>query len=75
MTGVVEEFDMLPQSNGDANCFPIASTGGMTKVLIERTNLSDNLRKRLERDVDYIQMFYDICGVSPSGPRLERPIV
>lgn len=73
MMGVVEEFDMLRETNQEVNCVPIISTGGVTKLLAERTRLSGELVARLERDVDYIPMFYDICGISPSEPRLRRP--
>jgi len=73
MMGVVEEYEMLLKSNPEASCLPITSTGGVTGLLSDRTNLTDGLRTRLERDVDYIPMFYDICEISPSEPRLRYP--
>ena len=69
MRGVVDEFDMIGELCPGAQRIPVLSTGGATKLLSEKLNSTDLDLDRLKRDIDYVPLFYDLCGITPAEQR------
>lgn len=75
MGGVIEEFEMFGEACPDARRIPVLSTGGATGRLADATAAAHpevDLAK-LQDDVDYVPLFYDLCGIDPLEPRGQRP--
>ena len=71
MEGIFKEFDLFGDLCPSGRRLPILSTGGATLHLAER--LSPRERdidlERLKRDIDYVPLLFDLCGIDPSEPR------
>ncbi len=71
MKGVFEEFDLFGQLCPEARRIPLLSTGGAALMLRERLSDADqNIDfSRLENDVDYVPLLFELCGIEASERR------
>ena len=63
MKGILDEAELLSKLSPKTRLFPILSTGGATEEVLKYSNVDEELRHRLENDVDYILLFHDLCGI------------
>ncbi len=69
MRGIVDEFELVGELCPSARRFPVISTGGATHLLDERMEAGTAYLDRLRTDIDFVPLFYDLCGISPTDPR------
>ena len=70
MGGIIDEFELFSRLQPQATALPIASTGGATLKLMERT---PNLGNDLSNDLDYIAVFHKHLGISVKEQRYRSP--
>ena len=58
MEGIFEEFELFSKAHKDALILPVASTGGASKILFDKT--PHNYDKRLEADYAYMTLFREL---------------
>ena len=63
MKGILDEAELLSELSPETRLFPILSTGGATEEVLKFGDVDEELRHRLENDVDYILLFHDLCGI------------
>jgi hypothetical protein len=69
MRGVVDEFDLFGHLCPYARRIPVLSTGGATPLLLEGLGPTDLDIHRLQTDIDYVPLFYDLCQIDPAERR------
>lgn len=71
MGGIIDEFAMFGKICPDAVRIPVLSTGGATAQLAATTADAhpEVDLARLRDDIDYVPLFYDLCGIDPREPR------
>jgi SLOG cluster3 family len=64
MQGVVEEHRLLQKTQPDVPCYPVASTGGASLMLLARTTEAtpNQLREDLSRNLSYGPLFSKLLG-------------
>ena len=63
MKGILDEAELLSKLSPETRLLPILSTGGATEEVLKYSDVDEELRHRLENDVDYILLFHDLCGI------------
>lgn len=71
MKGIFEEFDLFGELCPLARRIPLLSTGGAALRLRDRLTGRDlNVDfERLEQDIDYVPLLFDLCGIDASEAR------
>jgi hypothetical protein len=72
MSGIIAEFNLFREHQADAKVWPIASTGGAT---LELKNKSSTSNFDLEYEFDYVTLFHSLLNISPRERRYESPEV
>ena len=63
MKGILDEAELLSKLSPETRLLPILSTGGATEEVLKYSDVDEELRHRLENDVDYILLFHDLCSI------------
>jgi hypothetical protein len=69
MSGIVEEFNLFHQLQPNAKLVPVASTGGASIDLADKTGAGKDLRE----DLDYVAVFHRHLEISVREERFKMP--
>lgn len=73
MGGILDEYKLLRELQPGVPCYPIASTGGAAKELLQHFDETGISSERLNFDLDYVPLFREITGISLDTQRSRMP--
>lgn len=73
MSGIQDEYALLKELQPNVPCYPIGSTGGAARELIQHFDETDIDLDRLVSDLDYVPLFRELADIAIDTERSRMP--